>query len=103
MHMLYDSDTYSVMHMMAHTAVADTQAPGAALAPSTTPRAGAPVRHGFEIVDKRLGKEIYLDGPWAELFQRHIAAWQQRTPTQEEVEDTLEQYAELANNPVVMH
>ena len=61
------------------------------------------VRHGFEIVDKRSGKEVYLDGSWAELFQRHIMAWQQNTPTQEEVESTLEQYAELAQNPVVVH
>jgi ribosomal protein L30E len=33
----------------------------------------------------------------------HISAWQQNTPTQEEVEDTLEQYAELAQNPVHIH
>ena len=60
-------------------------------------------RHGFEIVDKRNGKELYLDGSWAELFQEQIVAWQKNTPTQEEVEDTLERYAELAQNPVVMH
>jgi hypothetical protein len=60
-------------------------------------------RHGFEIVDKRSGKEVYLDGSWAELFQQHISAWQLKTPTQEEVEDTLEQYAELAQNPVLVH
>ena len=54
-------------------------------------------------MDKRAGKEVYLDGSWAELFQQHISAWQLKTPTQEEVEDTLEQYAELAQNPVVVH
>jgi hypothetical protein len=54
-------------------------------------------------VDKRSGKEVYLDGSWAELFQQHISAWQSKTPTQEEVEDTLEQYAELAQNRVVVH
>ena len=59
--------------------------------------------HGFEIIDKRSGKEVYLDGSWAELFQQHISAWQLKTPTQEEVEGTLEQYAVLAQNPVVMH
>ena len=91
MHMLYESDTYSVMHMLAN----DT-------APGSTP-VRALARHGFEIVDKRTNKEVYLDGSWAELFQLHISAWQQNTPTQEEVEDTLEQYAELAQNPVVVH
>jgi hypothetical protein len=60
-------------------------------------------RHGFEIVDKRSGKEVYLDGSWAELFQQHIVAWQVNTPTQEEVEDTLEQFADLAQTPVHMH
>jgi len=54
-------------------------------------------------VDKRSGKEVYLDGSWAEMFQIQITAWQQSTPSQEEVEDTLEGYAELAQMPVVMH
>ena len=100
--MLYDSDTYSVTHMLANAA------PDAA--PGVDGKAIALVkpvltlaRHGFEIVDKRTNKEVYLDGSWAELFQLHISAWQQNTPTQEEVEDTLEQYAELAQNPVVVH
>ena len=60
-------------------------------------------RHGFEIVDKRSGKEVYLDGSWAEMFQIQITAWQKDMPSQEEVEDTLEGYAELAQMPVVMH
>ncbi len=60
-------------------------------------------RHGFEIVDKRSGKEVYLDGSWAEMFQMQINAWQQNTPSQEEVEDTLEGYAGLAQMPVVVH
>ncbi len=97
MHTLYDSDTYSVTHMLANAVVADANA--------AIPVLNVPVlaRHGFEIVDKRSGKEVYLDGSWAELFQMHISAWQLKTPTQEEVEDTLEQYAELAQNPVVVH
>jgi hypothetical protein len=103
MHMLYESDTYSVMHMLANAVTPDA-------APGADGKAAEPVRpaltlarHGFEIVDKRTNKEVYLDGSWAELFQMHISAWQQNTPTQEEVEDTLEQYAELAQNPVVVH
>jgi hypothetical protein len=99
MHMLYDSDTYSVTHMLANPESADAGDKNAV----KTPAAPTLVRHGFEIVDKRANKEVYLDGSWAELFQMHISAWQQNTPTQEEVEDTLEQYAELAQNPVVVH
>ena len=90
MQMLYDSDSFVVVHMQANAPADGEPEPGIA-------------RHGFEIVDKRSNKEVYLDGTWAELFQRQILAWQQQTPTQEEVEDTLERYAELAQNPLVMH
>jgi hypothetical protein len=99
MHTLYDSDTYSVTHMLANAVASEVDHAGAEpvrIVPTLA-------RHGFEIVDKRANKEVYLDGSWAELFQQHISAWQQNTPTQEEVEDTLEQYAELAQNPVVVH
>ncbi len=92
LHMLYDSESYAVVHMQ----------PGAGDA-SVAPHGPALARHGFEIVDKRAGKEVYLDGSWAELFQQQINAWQLNTPTQEEVEDTLEGYAELAQNPVLVH
>ena len=93
MHMLYDSDAFVVVHMQPDTLPGEAPEP---LHPQL-------VRHGFEIVDKRSGKEVYLDGSWAELFQQQISAWQLNTPSQEEVEDTLSRYAELAQNPVVMH
>ena len=89
MQMLYDSESFVVVHMLPEDTAAGAT-PGAA-------------RHGFEIVDKRAGKEVYLDGSWAELFQQHVMAWQVNTPTQEEVESTLDRYAELAQNPLVMH
>jgi len=92
MNMLYDSESFVVVHVQSNEA--DT--PG-------EPHLPVLERHGFEIVDKRSGKEVYLDGSWAELFQQQIAAWQLKTPTQEEVEDTLEGYAELAQTPVLLH
>ena len=92
MNLLYESDSFTVMHMLANDEGEAAIAKGPVLE-----------RHGFEIVDKRSGKEVYLDGSWAELFQRHISAWQEKTPTQEEVEETLAQYAELAQNPVLVH
>lgn len=93
MHTLYDSDAFIVTQLFLDVA-ADT--PPAAQPPAL-------VRHGFEIIDKRSGKELYLEGSWAELFQQRLAQWQQQTPTQEEVEDTLAQYAELAQTPVTVH
>ena len=93
MNTLYDSDSFAVVHLR-------PDVPHGTEVPAGTP---ALARHGFEIVDKRSGKEVYLDGLWAELFQQRIAAWQENTPTQEEVEDTLEGYAELAQYPIVVH
>lgn len=92
MQMLYDSDSFVVVHMQAPDAGSE--------ALDDVPRLA---RNGFEIVDKRSNKEVYLDGSWAELFQKQINAWQLNTPTQEEVESTLDGYAELAQNPLVMH
>ena len=94
MHMLYDSDAFAVVHILANAPVEGEQVVDA----------GPQIpRHGFEIVDKRSGKEVYLDGSWAEMFQLQITEWQRSTPSQEEVELTLEGYAELAQMPVVMH
>ena len=98
MQMLYDSDSFVVLHIQADLGVPTqiTLSDGESLAPSMP-------RHGFEIVDKRTGKEVYLDGSWAELFQQHIYAWQRESPSEEEVEAILERYAQLAQNPVVIH
>ncbi len=93
MHTLYDSDAYLVNHLL----------PVDDAAPSTEAERPVLLRHGFEIVDKHAGREVYLDGSWAELFQQRLAEWQRTSPTQEEVEDTLAQYAELAHTPVHVH
>ena len=117
MHMLYDSESYVVVHLQAEPQAvqslresAELGLPGIGLggfeqasAAKDEPPEHRLARHGFEIVDKRSGKEVYLDGSWAELFQQQITAWQMKTPTQDEVEETLESYAQLAQNPVVMH
>ncbi len=91
MHTLYDSDSYIVNHLQpAEEGEAEAERP-------------VLLRHGFEIVDKHAGKEVYLDGSWAELFQQRLTEWQRTMPSQEEVEDTLAQYAELAHTPVHVH
>ena len=96
MHLLYDSDSFAVMQIQANAESADANASPALAQPQLA-------RNGFEIVDKRSGKEVYLDGSWAELFQQRLDGWQQKTPTEEEIEEILESYAELAQMPVVMH
>lgn len=91
MHMLYDSDSFVVVQMQANEDLPEAEA---------SPQLA---RHGFEIVDKRSGKEVYLDGSWAEMFRQRLVQWQQNAPTQEEVEDTLEGYAGLAHTPISLH
>ena len=101
MHTLYDSDTFAVLHIRPDLPV---MAEGESARAEELPNAQMQMpRHGFEIVDKRSGKEVYLDGSWAEMFQKIILGWQQETPTQEEVETMLDSYAGLAQNPVLVH
>ncbi len=97
MQMLYDSDTFAVVQIHANASEENVNLAGVLQTPPQL------ARHGFEIVDKRSGKEVYLDGSWAEFFQQRLNVWQQKTPTQEEVEDMLEGYAELAQTPVSVH
>jgi hypothetical protein len=107
MHTLYDSETFCVTHMLANAVEMEERAITAAAkaqpGQAETKQVPTMPRHGFEIIDKRVGKEVYLDGSWAELFQQQIVAWQASTPTQEEVENTLDGYASLAQNPVLVH
>jgi hypothetical protein len=91
MQMLYDSDDYIVVHMDAHDGEGNPH------------NKGRKPRHGFEIVNKKSNMEIYLDGDLAAIFQRQINAWQVKTPTQEEVDETLCGYTQLAQAPLVMH
>lgn len=98
MQMLYDSDSFVVLHVRP-----ESDQPEHVTGSDGVTNIPALARHGFEIVDKRSGKEVYLDGSWAELFQRQIQAWQASSPTEEEVEATLEGYASLAQNPVLVH
>ncbi len=93
MNTLYDSEYFVVVHMM-------TDLEQNEQLDSSVPQL---TRHGFEIVDKRSGKEVYLEGGWAELFQQHISAWHINAPTQDEVEDTLSRFAELAQTTVTLH
>jgi hypothetical protein len=86
MHMLYDSESFVVVQI--HANAPEESAP--------LPAIPELARNGFEIV-------VYLDGSWAEMFQLRLSAWARSTPTQQEIEDTLEGYSGLANTPVSLH
>ena len=93
MQLLYDSESFVVVQI--HANAPEESAP--------VPAIPQLARHGFEIVDKRSGKEVYLDGSWAEMFQLRLSAWAKDTPTQQEVEDTLESYSGLATTQISLH
>ena len=93
MQMLYDSESFVVVQI--HANAIEESAPQPA-----TPQLA---RNGFEIVDKRSGKEVYLDGSWAEMFAQRLSAWQLNAPTQQEIEDMLEGYSGLATTPISLH
>ena len=93
MQLLYDSESFVVVQFHANAPEESDPVPA-------IPQLA---RHGYEIVDKRSGKQVYLDGSWAEMFQQRLSGWEKHTPTQEEVEDTLEGYSGLANTPVSLH
>ena len=73
MQMLYDSDSFVVVHLQANAPAQGEAEPGIA-------------RHGFAIVDKRSNKEVYLAGLLAESFHRQIHPWQTHPPTPAQVE-----------------
>lgn len=77
--MLYDSERFVVVHL------------------------GWAGQNGFEIVDKTTKREVFLTADWSAAFQRQISAWQADIPSQDQVEEVLEGYAELAQLPLVSH
>ncbi|MEY4752357.1 MAG: hypothetical protein RJA44_32 [Pseudomonadota bacterium] len=86
MHMLYNSDNFAVVRFEAPPASARSSAQG-----------------GYEIVDKHARREIYLEGALAERFKQGVEDLIRSSPTEEEIDDYLEGYALLAQQPVLMH
>lgn len=107
MQAIYMSDSFVVVQMQSAVQQAVQQAADAPVVSNQAAQATgthpALTRLGFEIVDRRHGREVYLDGAWAELFAQQLQAWQRQSPTQEEVEDTLDRYAALAHTPIALH
>jgi len=103
MNMLYDSESFVVVHIHANAGEADDTPRRNDSSLSLEPSVPTLARHGFEIVDKRSGKEVYLDGSWAEMFQLQLNAWEVDTPSEEEVERILDGYTGLAQQPVLLH
>ena len=94
MQMLYNSDSFAVVQF-------DVEAPGVddvALAGDERLRVG-----GYEIVDKFARKEIFLQGALAESFKEGVEALIQTQPSEEEIDDYIERFASLMQQPVILH
>lgn len=91
MQMLYNSDHYVVVEFDLGSEAQDADADAAAR------------RGGYEIVDKFARRGIYLDGAAAEGFKRGVHALVERGPSEEEFDDFIAGYTQLAQQPVVLH
>jgi hypothetical protein len=106
MEMIYNSDAFCVVRFevpvqattqdTARDATQDTA--GKAL-----PATQALARGGYEIVDKWGQKEIFIDGAMAAHFQNKVQALIDSSPSVEEIDDYLEQFSSIMQQPVALH
>ena len=78
MHMLYNSDHFTVVHF-------DVS------------------RGGYEIVDKLARREIFLNGSLAEHFKQGVEELIRKSPTADDIDAYLEGFAGLAQQPMLLH
>lgn len=90
MQMLYQSDQYVVVRF-------DPPAPAAG------PTALPPSPGGYEIVDRRARREIYIDGAVADAFREGVEALAQAKSEPEAFDSFIAGYAALARQPLVVH
>jgi len=94
MHMLYNSESFAVVLFEDFTQPeSDQDKPANAAAP----------RGGYEIVDKFARKEIFIQGALAESFKLGVESLIQKGPSEEDIDDYIERFASLMQQPVVIH
>jgi len=91
MHMLYNSDSFSVLEI---------EWPES---PVQADQADATTQGGYEIVDKMSGKGIFLNGDLARSFRQQALALSQGEVDEDAVDAFIAGYAGLAQQPVVLH
>lgn len=82
MHMIYNSPTYCVVEFRD----AENQFGG-----------------GYEIMDKTTRREIFIGGMMAEQFRGKVAELIETEPSIEEVDEFLETFSGLMQQPLVLH
>ena len=100
MQMLYNSENFAVVRFdLSQGAVLETVDAQAQAPVLSTP----PAHGGYEIVDKFARKEIFLQGAMAESFKEGVEALIQTQPSEEEIDDYIERFASLMQQPVILH
>ena len=89
MHMLYNSDSFTVVAF---------DIPGAHDAEQPEEPRG-----GFEIVDKFAQKDIFIQGAMADQFKAGVEALMASKPSEEDIDDYIGGYAALMPQPLVLH
>jgi hypothetical protein len=92
MHMLYNSDSFIVVQFDVPHAELQAVEAGPQLN-----------RGGFEIVDKFARKEIFIEGAMAESFKEGVEALIETSPSEEEMDDYIERYSSLMQQPLIFH
>jgi hypothetical protein len=90
MQMLYNSDNFAVVQFD----VPDAEASASRETLS---------RGGYEIVDKFARKEIFIEGAMAESFKEGVDALIETSPSEEEMDDYIERYSSLMQQPLIFH
>jgi hypothetical protein len=91
MQMLYNSESFAVVQFEVPTQ--KTLVSGDA---SLT-------RGGYEIVDKFARKEIFIEGAMAESFKQGVDALILTEPSEEEMDEYIDRFSSLMQQPVVLH
>ena len=92
MHMLYNSDSFTVVAF---------DLPGAPTAAGA--EASEAPRGGFEIVDKFAQKDIFIEGAMADTFQAGAVALMEGTPSEDDIDEYIGRFTALMAQPLVVH
>ena len=101
MQMLYNSDSFAVVQF--DMVQAGSTAPSGGSGPGGTAEPALLTHGGYEIVDKFARKEIFLQGAMAESFKTGVEALIETRPSEEEIDDYIERFASLMQQPVILH
>lgn len=106
MHMLYNSDHFAVVQIevpVQPEPLQGSMAEQGAETPAAPGSADVLTRGGYEIVDKRTRRGVFLDGAMAEHFKAGVENLIRQSPSAEDIEDYLSGFTVLAQQPVVLH